>query len=64
MALFEDDRPAPKRVHEIGQDLSALSVEELSARIELLKAEITRIEAARDKKQAQKSAADAFFRKG
>jgi uncharacterized small protein (DUF1192 family) len=63
MALFEDDKPAPKRVHEIGQDLSALSVEELAARVELLKVEIARLEDAKARKQAQKSAADAFFRK-
>jgi uncharacterized small protein (DUF1192 family) len=63
MAIFEDDKPAPKRTHEIGQDLSALSVEELAARVALLKDEIARLEVAREKKLAQKNAADAFFRK-
>jgi uncharacterized small protein (DUF1192 family) len=63
MAIFEDDKPAPKRAHEIGQDLSALSVEELAARVTLLEDEIARLEAAREKKLAQKNAADAFFRK-
>jgi uncharacterized small protein (DUF1192 family) len=62
--IDEEPRPKPARPHEIGQDLSALSVAELETRIEALKAEIARLEQARASKQAQKSAADAFFRKG
>jgi uncharacterized small protein (DUF1192 family) len=38
MALFDDDRPKPKRAHEIGQDLSLLSVGDLDERIGVLKA--------------------------
>ena len=36
MAIEDDDRPRKKITHEIGQDLSLLSVEELNERIALL----------------------------
>ena len=36
MPVEEDDRPKKKISHEIGQDLSLLSVEELNERIALL----------------------------
>ena len=43
----EDEEPPRKAVaHEIGQDLSLLSVEELTGRIALLKGEIERLEQA------------------
>ncbi len=57
-----EDRPRPKPVHEIGQDLSLLSVHELDERIEALRAEIARLEAARGAKEASRNAADAFFK--
>ena len=64
MSIFpEDDRPKPKSVHEIGQDLSMLSLAEIDERISVLKAEIERLTEARAKKDASRSAADAFFRK-
>ena len=64
MSLFsDDDRPKPKLVHEIGQDLSTLSLAEIDHRVEALKAEIARLMEARAKKDASRSAADAFFRK-
>lgn len=64
MSLFpDDDRPRPKRIHEIGQDLSALSVGEIDERIAALHAEIARLAEARTRKDASRSAADAFFRK-
>ena len=44
MPIDDEDRPAKKIAHEIGQDLALLSVEELSDRIALLKAEIGRPE--------------------
>lgn len=59
----EDDRPKRKLGHEIGQDIALLSVAELSERIDLLRDEIARLEAARDAKQASRSAADQFFRR-
>jgi len=59
----EDDRPKKKPVHEIGQDLALLSVEELNERIVLLKEEIARLDTAAAKKRASRSAADLFFKK-
>ena len=47
MSMFDEEAPRKKRVHEIGQDLSLLSVDELSERIEQLKEEIGRLEAER-----------------
>ena len=62
-AIDEDDRPRKKISHEIGQDLTLLSVTELSERINLMREEITRLEADIARKQATRSAADAFFKK-
>ena len=62
-AFDEDDRPKKKIAHEIGQDLTLLSVRELTERIGLLKEEIARLEADIAKKEATKSAADQFFKK-
>lgn len=64
MSIFpEDDRPKPSSVHEIGQDLSMLSLAEIDQRVAALKAEIERLAAARAKKDASRTVADAFFRK-
>ena len=62
MASEDDDRPRKKICHEIGQDLSLLSVEELAERIALLRSEIERLEAASAKKRASKDAANSFFK--
>ncbi|GAB1718116.1 MAG: protein of unknown function DUF1192 [Nitrobacter sp.] len=62
MASEDDDKPRKKVAHEIGQDLSLLSVDELGERIALLTAEIDRLRAAEAKKRASKDAADRFFR--
>lgn len=62
-AFDEDEKPKKKLVHEIGQDLTLLSADELTERILLLKDEIARLEADMAKKRAVKSAADMFFRK-
>ena len=62
MSLFDDDRPIKKNSHEIGSDLSLLSVDELSARIDLLRAEIARLESEKTKKGASRSAAESLFR--
>jgi uncharacterized small protein (DUF1192 family) len=53
----------PKPAHALGEPLDLVSIEEIDARIELLRAEIARLEAARRSKAAAKSAADAFFKK-
>ena len=62
MANDEDDRPRRKISHEIGQDLSLLSVEELNERIALLTVEIARLQEAAGKKRASKDAANSFFK--
>lgn len=62
-AIDEDDRPKKKIAHEIGQDLALLSVEEISERIALLRAEIDRLDEALAKKRASRSAADQFFKR-
>jgi uncharacterized small protein (DUF1192 family) len=59
----DDDRPKKKIVHEIGQDLALLSVNELRERIALLKDEIARLEASIASKQSSRSVADTFFKK-
>ncbi len=63
MALFEDEPVKKKPPHEIGQDLSALSVGELNERIGQLKAEIARLETELSSKSATRTAADALFRR-
>jgi uncharacterized small protein (DUF1192 family) len=67
MATEEDafftPKPAKAAQHVVGEPLDALSVDELNERIEQLRAEIVRLEAARDGKSASRTAADAFFRK-
>ena len=60
-AMDDDDRPKKKIVHEIGQDLTLLSVRELQERIALLKEEIGRLEADIAKKQSSRTVADQFF---
>jgi uncharacterized small protein (DUF1192 family) len=63
MATFdEEDRPKKKLVHEIGQDLSLISVAELNERIALLREEIARLEADIGRKQSSRAAADQFFK--
>ena len=62
-AIDEDDRPKKKFVHEIGQDLTLLSVAELNGRIALMREEIARLEADIKNKQASRSAADQFFKR-
>jgi uncharacterized small protein (DUF1192 family) len=62
MAIEDDDRPKKKIVHDMGQDLTLLSVAELTERISLLREEIARLEADIAKKRTSRSAADQFFK--
>ena len=62
-AVDEDDKPKKKVAHEIGQDLTLLSVEELGARVQLLRDEISRLEADMTQKRDSRSAADQFFKR-
>jgi uncharacterized small protein (DUF1192 family) len=63
MSMLDDDRPKKKVAHEIGQDLTLLSVAELGDRIALLREEIARLEADIVKKQSSRQTADQFFKK-
>lgn len=63
MALFDDEPVKPKRAHEIGQDLSLLSVDELRERIGQLKVEIERLEGELVAKGSTRQAAEALFRR-
>ena len=56
-----DDLPQKKPDLVIGENLDAISVTELEQRIQTLESEIYRIRAEIAKKQASRSAADAFF---
>jgi uncharacterized small protein (DUF1192 family) len=61
---MDDELPPKKKTtHEIGQDLSLLSIGELTERIRLLQEEIARLEAAKASKSATRTAADAFFKR-
>jgi len=62
MPMDDDDRPRKKVSHEIGQDLSLLSVEELNERIALLSSEVERIKEAVAKKRASRDAANNVFK--
>jgi uncharacterized small protein (DUF1192 family) len=62
-ATDDDERPKKKISHEIGQELTLLSVRELDERIALLRDEIARLEANKTGKQASLRAADQFFKK-
>ena len=65
MGVREDDADRPvKRAlsHEIGCDLSAVSLDELGQRVELLQREIERILEEGRRKRASREAAGSFFR--
>jgi uncharacterized small protein (DUF1192 family) len=62
MAIEDDDKPRKKITHEIGQELSLLSVEELTERIALMTSEIERLQVAMTKKRASRDAANNFFK--
>ena len=64
MSIFDDDdKPRRMVTHEIGQDLTVLSVEELQARVQLLHDEINRLEADIASKNATRAVADQFFKR-
>lgn len=63
MSIFDNEPLKVAKVHEIGQDLSLLSIGELKERIGALEEEIVRLQAAIDAKDETKSAAEALFRR-
>ena len=62
MATDDDERPRKQVTHEIGQELSLLSVDELAERIALLTFEIERLQVALTRKRASRDAANSIFR--
>jgi uncharacterized small protein (DUF1192 family) len=58
----DDDKPKGKPTHEIGCDLSVLSLHELENRIGLLRDEIDRIEREMATKKTSRAAAEGFFK--
>lgn len=62
MTFLYEDKPKKRTVHEIGQDLSLLSADELTARIEILKLEISRLEAEHAAKTKSRFAAESLFK--
>ncbi len=61
--MEEEPLRPKKKAHELGEDLTLLSVSELRDRIEVLKAEIARLEASIQAKEATRSAADSVFKR-
>ncbi|MGQ0486179.1 MAG: DUF1192 domain-containing protein [Hyphomicrobiales bacterium] len=57
-----DDLPKKRPDIVVGENLELMSVAELEHRVTVLESEIARVRAAIARKQASKSAADAFFR--
>lgn len=62
MIGIEDAAKPKPPAHEVGQDLSTLSIAELDERIRLLEGEIERLRQARSHKEASKAAASVFFK--
>jgi len=60
---LDDLVPKKPKSYELGQDLAKLSLGELHELVDDLKAEIARVEAAANAKQASKNAADAAFKR-
>ena len=63
MSLFDDSPSTDMKPPCPGEDLYGLSVSELDDRITVYRAEISRLEAERIKKQAETDAAHAIFSK-
>ncbi|MHA1158818.1 MAG: DUF1192 domain-containing protein [Alphaproteobacteria bacterium] len=60
--MHEEDTPTKPTVHQVGENLDALSIEELEERIELLKSEIERLAVAIMAKRSSADVAASFFK--
>ena len=60
--MEDDDIVRKPKLHEVGMLLDAMSVEELTMRIDLLETEITRLKAAIEARHKVRSAADSLFK--
>lgn len=63
MAVFDEEQKKKPAGHVVGQDVSLMSVGDLTERIAQLQAEVARLEAERTARGATKSAAEALFRR-
>lgn len=61
-AFDEQSMKQQATTHVVGGDLSPLSVDELTARITILRVEIERLEVEREKKAAGRRSAETLFR--
>lgn len=62
MAILDEDAAKKTPKHELGEDLSSLSLDELDERIMLLRQEIERIEEAIAAKRTSADVAATFFK--
>lgn len=62
MTIDEDDARKPNISHQVGEDLSTLSLQELDERIALLISEIDRLKQEKQTKQTSFAAADSVFK--
>lgn len=62
MSIFEDEAEKKPVAHEIGCDLSLISVDELDDRIAMLRQEIARLEKEKSSKRKSKDDAESLFR--
>jgi uncharacterized small protein (DUF1192 family) len=60
--MFDDDAVRKPKGHEVGMPIDTMSVEELNDRIETLRGEIARLEAAIAARKQTKAAADSVFK--
>lgn len=63
MESFDEEAPKPTPAPVIGEELATLSISELEERVELLRAEINRIEEAISAKRTSLDVADSFFKR-
>jgi len=61
--MFDDDEVKKPKGHEVGMNIEAMSIEELTDRIALLEGEIGRLKLAIAARQKTKSAAEALFKR-
>ena len=60
--MFDDDQIKRPKAHEVGMVIDTMSIEELNERIDILKAEISRLEAAIGARQKTRSEAESLFK--
>ena len=63
MTFSDDDRPRKPLSAVPGENLTDLSIEELTARVALYQREIDRLNGEIEAKQKSRAAADSFFRR-